>query len=316
MTLPDPAPFHADVADGPPGGAAHWLRTADGLRLRVTHWRPDDARGTVLLFPGRTEYAEKYGPVAETLGRDGWAVMAIDWRGQGLSDRILDDPLGGHVLQFTDYQIDVAAMLGAARRLGLPRPWHLLAHSMGGAIGLRALDGGLPVDSATFSAPMWGIRLAAGIRPFAWSLSWAARHLRLDHHYAPGTSGAPYPDADRFAANMLTHDPDRFAWMTAQVERHPELALGGPSLRWLNEALRDGRRLAMLPSPRLPCLTFLGGQDMIVDPDPIRQRMAHWPGGRLIEHPRSRHEPMMECPPIRDAVFDAIRAHLESTGAH
>ena len=36
------APFFEDVADGPPGGAAHWLTTEDGLRIRVGHWtRPE-----------------------------------------------------------------------------------------------------------------------------------------------------------------------------------------------------------------------------------------------------------------------------------
>ena len=70
--------------------------------------------------------------------------------------------------------------------LALPRPWRLLAHSMGGTIGLRALTRGVPVAAAVFSAPMWGIRvgrmsdalgvrLASGLAAIA---SWAGRDTR------------------------------------------------------------------------------------------------------------------------------------------
>ena len=54
------APFFADLADGPPGGRAVWLRTEDGVRIRVGLWRGGE-KGTVVLLPGRTEYIEKYG---------------------------------------------------------------------------------------------------------------------------------------------------------------------------------------------------------------------------------------------------------------
>ena len=56
-----------DVADAPPGGEAWWVPTTDGARVRVAAWPAaagGPARGTVLLFPGRTEYVEKYGPAA------------------------------------------------------------------------------------------------------------------------------------------------------------------------------------------------------------------------------------------------------------
>ena len=98
-----PAPFFEDVAGGPPGGAAWWLTTSDEKRIRVGLWptNAEEPRGTVLLFPGRTEYIEKYGRTAQELAERGFATLAIDWRGQGLSDRMLDDPRIGHVDQPT-----------------------------------------------------------------------------------------------------------------------------------------------------------------------------------------------------------------------
>jgi dipeptidyl aminopeptidase/acylaminoacyl peptidase len=48
----------------------------------VGHWRPDGAeKGTLLLFPGRTEYIEKYGAAAQDLANRGYAVMQPNFRG-------------------------------------------------------------------------------------------------------------------------------------------------------------------------------------------------------------------------------------------
>ena len=60
MTLAE-APLFTDVAPAPLPGAAYWAHASDGLRIRLGVWQPSGARGTVLLFPGRTEYIEKYG---------------------------------------------------------------------------------------------------------------------------------------------------------------------------------------------------------------------------------------------------------------
>ena len=298
------APLHADVADGPDAGAAHWIRTSDHAQIRVGHWVSPDDRGTVLLFPGRTEYIEKYGRAARDLRERGYATITVDWRGQGLADRAFGDRALGHVNAFTDYQKDVAAMLTHARDLGLPRPFYLIAHSMGGAIGLRALIEGLPVRAAVFSAPMWGIQMSAALRPFAWGLSTVARRIGLDSRMAPGQEAENYLTRIALDENTLTSDGDMFDYMRRQVTTYPDLGLGGPSLRWLNESLLDMRRMARMTSPRTPTVTFLGTAEVIVDPARIRDRMARWPGGTLEVVDGGKHETMMETPDIRTRFFD------------
>src|SRR5210317_780744 len=119
----NPAPLYTDVSPAPLSGAAYWVTTEDGIRIRVGAWVPDDAKATVLLFPGRTEYIEKYAPVAGDLARRGYATITIDWRGQGLADRMLDDPRIGHVHIFEDYQLDVETLMFAVAELDLPEPY-------------------------------------------------------------------------------------------------------------------------------------------------------------------------------------------------
>ncbi|MHC0054867.1 alpha/beta fold hydrolase [Actibacterium sp. D379-3] len=306
------APFFDDVADGPEGGRAFWLTAEDGLDLRIAVW-DGGTRGTVLLFPGRTEYVEKYGRAAADLLRRGYSTIAVDWRGQGLAARLLPDAVIGHISRFADYQRDVAAVMAALPRLGLPEPAFLLAHSMGGCIGLRSVIEGLPVSAAVFCAPMWNISFPGMARPMVRALGAASRVLGLGPRYAPGTSGPePYVGMAPFDGNNLTTDTTMYAYMQAQVAAYPGLRLGGPSLAWVHEALRESARLARLPSPDLPALTFLGSAESIVCARAIARRMARWPRGQLETVTGARHEVMMETPDTRAAMFDRTCAFFDS----
>lgn len=305
------APFHHDVAGGPDSIRAAWIETADGVRLRVATWPAARPQGTVLLFPGRTEYVEKYGEVAGDLADAGLTTLAIDWRGQGLSDRLLADRMPGHVGHFDEYHCDVEALVAFALAEGLPKPWHLLAHSMGGTIGLRALIEGLPVERAAFSAPMWGISLAASLRPAAWTLSLAARATGFTDRYAPGTSRGAYQGETPFEGNLLTHDDAQYARMAAQTSAYPDLAIGGPSLGWLGAALAECRKLARRPSPATPCVTMLGTDELIVDTRRIRARMARWRNGELVLIEGGRHECLMETPERRARAIATVRQHFQ-----
>jgi lysophospholipase len=308
----DIAPFHADVAYGPEGGAAHWVTTSDGLKIRVGHWTGKDVKGTVLIFPGRTEYIEKYGDAAHEFLKRGYATVAIDWRGQGLADRMADDVRMGHIGKFKDYQLDVKAVFTHARALELPEPYYMVAHSMGGCIGLRSLIEGIPVKAAAFSAPMWGIALSPVVRPTAWVLSAVAGVVGKDAVFAPGQPPESYVLREDFDINTLTRDRPMWDCLVAQLTKYPGLRLGGPSIRWLGEALREMLHLSSLPSPKMPTITFLGTAEDVVDPQRIKDRMAKWPHATLHMIEKGEHEVMLEIPETRTFVYDTMAAHFDS----
>lgn len=300
------APYFEDVADAPVGGRACWLTADDGVRIRVVYWGGEGLKGTLLLFPGRTEYAEKYGRTAQDLSARGLATLAVDWRGQGLADRLHGDEMLGHVRRFSDYQRDVRAMVAAAKDLGAPEPYYLLGHSMGGCIGLRALHEGLEVKAAAFSAPMWGIYLAPAMRPTAWALSNATSKLGIGGRLAPGTKRDTYVLAEPFDDNMLTTDRDMWDYMVRQAEAQPELTLGGPSLHWLAEALRETRKLHIMPSPPHRAICFLGTRERIVDVPRIETRMRRWENGTLSMQDGAEHEVLMESAAMRASILDEM----------
>ena len=301
------APLYNDVAEGPPDARGFWLRAADNTRLRAGLWNDNAAKGTVLLLPGRTEYVEKYGRTARVLAAAGYATLSLDWRGQGMSDRALPDTMVGHVTDFAEYQDDLDTVIAFARTHGLPQPFHLLSHSMGGNIALRGLIRGIPVNAAAFTSPMWGILMAPILRPIANTLPTVARLLKLAHHFALGTGAKTYVVDSPFAGNTLTTDPDMWNFMKRQALAHPTLSLGGPSYGWLEAALKECRALSLLPSPKTPTLCAFGSQEKIVDTQPIRIRMANWPGSNLKIVQGAEHEILMEQHVLRNAFLaDAI----------
>ncbi len=306
------APYHSDIAGGPDGGAAHWLKTSDGLRIRVGHWTVPNAKGTILIFPGRTEFVEKYGRAAAALAERGYASLAIDWRGQGIADRMTPNRAIGHVGHFDDYQRDVEATLAHAKELGLPKPYFLIGHSMGGCIGLRSLMNGLDVNAVMFSAPMWGVQIAPALRPVAWGLSAVSQPLGFDQTLAPGQFEESYVLRTTLAENTLTGDAEMFAILQDQLQKHPDLGLGGPSLRWISKSLREMYILSTLPSPDVPCITFLGSEEAIVDPARIRDRMRRWRRGTLQIIEDGRHEMLMDAPAVRNKIFDEAVALFDA----
>jgi len=297
----EPAPYFADVAQGPECGRAYWVEASDGVRLRLGHWPLPGARGTVLMFPGRTEYIEKYARLAHDMHASGYAMASFDWRGQGIADRARSPRDLGHITDFAEYQLDVDAFVDALELLeGVPRPWHLLAHSMGGAIGLRALMRGHEFDRVLFSAPMWGIGMSSIERMSAQVLRRFSGPFGLDGRFVPST-GPAKPGV--FAANRLTTDRAQFEYMENQVARHPELAIGGPSIRWLSAALVETADLMSTPPPARPVRTLLGTAEKIVSISAIKRYMAGWPEGDLKLLPGAEHEVLMERPELRDIAI-------------
>lgn len=303
-----PAPFYGDVAEGPTGVDAWWVTSADDTRLRMAVW-PGGSKGTVLLFPGRTEYCEKYGRVAADLAAAGYGMAAFDWRGQGLADRPQHRRDMGHVVSFDEYREDVAAFRAALAALDVPSPWFLIGHSMGGAIGLRALHDGLPVQAAAFTAPMWGIQMKRFLKRVSRIVLRLAGPLGMGNAFAPTTG--PYAPMT-FDDNPLTTDRDQFDYMTRQTTAHPDLTLGGPSNLWLKAALEETADLMRLPAPDLPALALVGTREKIVEPDAVLARMETWPRGRHITIQGAEHEVLMEAPARRRQALDEIIALFDA----
>ena len=123
------------------------FHTPDGLALHRLDGPPaaPPQRGTLLLVHGLGEHAGRYAHVAAFLARQGWALVAYDQRGHGLSP----GPRGG--LPASDSLLaDLGAVISQTRQQR-PGPLLLLGHSMGGLVAGRFVAEGL----APQPAPWW-----------------------------------------------------------------------------------------------------------------------------------------------------------------
>lgn len=277
------------------------LAAEDGHAIRARRWEGGD--DTILLLHGRTEYIEKYEPLAADLVARGFSVVTFDWRGQGGSQRMLGDPALGHVDRFEDYQKDLRAVLPL-----LTGRVFVIAHSMGALIALRWLMQGPQVAAIAFSAPMWGLPMQGLMRPVAHLVAGSSGLLKRADRLVPGISATPYVLEARFEGNTLTSDPTEFSRMQAEARAMPDRMVGGPTLGWLNAALLEMRALAPLPCPPVPALAMVGSRERVVDPAAIRTRMARWNNAVLTVIDGAEHEILMERPEIRSAFFDAAVA--------
>ena len=286
------------------------LKTADGLQLRTAWWpapQGQSARGSVFLLHGYREFIEKYYEVIERLREQGFAVSTFDWRGQGLSSRLLDHPLKGYVESY-DHFIADAHLVHERHASHLSTPHLLMAHSMGGHLGLRLLQEHPDLfKRAVLSAPMLGWAYPMGaVRVLAKSMV----ALGQGDRYIP-TAGDPDLDVP---PNDLTSDLVRLERNRDFWRRTPALILGGPSWRWLYETLCS-IRLVMRPDRvsqiTAPILLLSAGRDTVVSPSWHTRLGDMNPQFTIFEIPDSKHEILQENDHIQRIVWDQIAAFLE-----
>ena len=303
------APLYDDLEGIADGGQAYWRTASDGLRIRTAVWRSGGDK-TVLVLPGRTEFIEKYGGVILQLLRRNYSVAIIDWRGQGLSERHATKRDLGWVKDFSEYQLDVAELLATTKDTGLPDLFAMIGHSMGGCIGLRSLINGLPIKKVIFSGPMWGIYVEPKMRIPAAIIARIGPGLGFGEKFVPSGSEDYYVLTEPFESNVLTNDQDQYEILKRQLQTHPDLGLGGPSLQWFNRALIETKKLVVEAPAKQDCLCLLGTEEAIVSVPAIKNVMAKWPNGKLVEVPNAHHEVLMEGRAQLELVWSEIDTHL------
>lgn len=316
----EPDPNAGEVRLDAPGRAGPiFLHAVDGRpSLRLLDVRPGrgPCRGTVIILPGRGEFIEKYDEtVADLLGRR-FAVAVVEWRGQGLSHREGHHLVRGYIADFDHYLQDLERALDHLHEQECERPWIMLAHSMGGNLGLRLLhDRPELFRAAVMTAPMFDIDLRRVPFGVARGLGALAVGLGGALWYAPGQRDF-HPERCRFEGNPLTSDPARFArFRQAQIDQ-PELRLGGVTFGWLHAALRSialTKRRGYLEAIRTPLLVCQAGRERVVSNQAQATFVRRLPAGRLLRFEQARHEILIETDAIRDAFLEAFDRFVGET---
>ena len=305
------ASFLNNVFKWPQAANTNYKATTDGIRVRTSFWAANDPVGTVFVFPGRADYIEKYGGLANFCLSNNLNVIAIDWRGQGLSERLLDDKNIGHIEDFKNYQNDVEVIINEAKDAGLVKPWIIFAHSMGGLIGLRTLHDNPVFKKVVFTSPMWGIQMPPILKSGASIIMSLISLIGKMETYAPTTSPETRILNEEYEFNKLTSDIRNFKLLRQQLIQHPDLQIGGPSSAWVSAALDEIEFQIGKEPPITPALCFLGEKEEIIDNLAVREFCKNWDSCDLISIPNAKHDLLMEKKMILHSLFEKLEKFIK-----
>jgi lysophospholipase len=317
MDSPDFPTAVFDRRAWPMGGRLDYWSAPDGWPIR-RYRLGSGARGRMLVLGGRGDMIEKYLEVIHHWAEQGWAVTSFDWRGQGGSGRLTDDPLCGHIGDFADWIADLNALAADWRAEG-NGPTAMVAHSMGGHMLLRALAEGMPSpDAAAIVAPMLGVHSAPLPRWLAVAI--ARFMMGTGRGEQPAWTQKEQSERQRkMRQKRLTHDPDRYADEIWWRDHSREIALGPPSWNWVLQALESTQALARgdaIGHIATPLLILATAADKLVSTPAIRQVAARIPGAHLhIYGQEAAHEILRETDPVRLDALRRIDAFLDEAAA-
>jgi lysophospholipase len=301
-----------------PGGAVPGeIKAFDGTRLRFVRWEATRGprRGTVCLFGGRGEFAEKYFEVVADLRRRGFAVATMDWRGQGASQRLLSNPWKGYVRSFADYDDDLKRFMKEIVLPDCPPPFVALAHSMGANILLRnAARPGSWFDRMILCAPMIAFADAKVGYPQGLARAYAelGALIGFGKSYIKGGSDTVV-ERGSFEGNQLTSDRERWYRTKSVLDAEPSLGLGSPTIGWLRAAYRSMALVAADGYPAsvlVPSMIFVAGKDEIVSSRAAEDFAVGLKVGTHVLLPAARHEILQEADAIRLRFWAAFDAYM------
>ena len=301
----------------PPGAVVSAITATDGVALRVARWSAGaTSRGTVTVLPGRAEFIEKYFETIRELLERRFDVVAMDWRGQGLSQRQLRNRRKGHIDDFDIYQLDLTTLADNVLGPFCGKPWFALGHSMAGAILIaQARAGRSPFARIVTTAPMIAVA-GPRFKKATELLTEGLDILGLGGAYVPGGGGTPI-FLRPFAGNPLTSSAARYRRTAAIIHAAPDLAIGDPTISWTNAASHLMRQFEDADYPRrtlTPILVIAAGADRIVATPAIESFASRLKAGRVITLPYARHEILMERDLFRAqfwAAFDGFIPGVE-----
>ncbi len=296
--------------------AYNYFITHDSLKIRYAHteFKNNSSMGIILVLQGRAEFIEKYNDIAKLLIKKGYEVVTLDWRGQGLSERQVLNRHKGYVKNFDDYILDLKILYDIALKPQKQKNIFLLSHSMGGHIGLRFLhDYPNLIKKAVFVSPMFDIKTLLP-QSITKSITQKACKSGLSEHYVFGKKQYHF-ETKSLNKKFLSHDKNQIKIQAVEIEKNPELALGGPTWGWLNAAYKSIDVIlnkGYVSSITTPVLLVNAQKDKIVKRS-VQERINHLlVNSSLISIKNAFHEILFEKKEIRNIFWNEFDQFIES----
>lgn len=251
---------------------------------------PASPRGTVVLVHGYYDHAGVLRHLIEFLLARGYAVCVYDQPGHGLSSGER-----ASISDFGEYVEALLALMDLCRR-DLPKPYHLVAHSMGCPVAIDALR-----NEETASLFNRAVFLAPLVRSVLWRTAGVGENIAgifVDSVPRTFRRNSSDPDFLKFTKN----DP-------LQPRRVP--------MKWSEALRRWNDRFELTAEMDMPLKIIQGTSDTTV----------HWrhnlpyleekiPKAKVCKIPGAGHQLINESKNIRQKVFHEIAVYLDEEVQH
>jgi lysophospholipase len=146
----------------------------------------------------------------------------------------------GYVDHYQDYVDDFGTFMNEVVLKDAPAEVHVLGHSMGGLIAsIYSIQHPGVIRSMALSAPMYEPNLGKYSECMALTIAGFMKLIGRETDIAPGRSLDEWKNP--FDGNHVTHSAARYGYAQEFLYAHPDEAIGGPTYRWVQEAILGGR---------------------------------------------------------------------------
>jgi alpha-beta hydrolase superfamily lysophospholipase len=256
-------------------------------RLAAHLWKPEGATGTALVIHGYYDHAGLYGHLIRHLIDKRLAVLAFDLPGHGLSS--------GAPATIETFDHYVAAFEACLQAMGehLPKPWHLIGQSTGGAIAMEWLLANRITRATSPFADV--VVLAPLVRPYLWPVNrvfYEVLRRFVTERTRTFTGNAENPEFLEFLRNR---DP-------LQARTLP--------VQWVTAMLAWKERFVGHDPSDLNLLVVQGLADRTVDHRYNLRVIEQLFDARIVYIPEARHHLVNESAAIRAQMLRAVDEEL------
>jgi len=286
-----------------------YIRMPDNKRLRLMYWKNNNFKknnnGTILLQQGHNEFIEKYFETIQEFLNRGFNVVSFDWRGQGLSDKMINNEHKQYVEDFNIHEADLKFIIKEFIDKNFEKPLIGIGHSMGGCIILSFLKKNTQIfEKVILSAPMLGFNNEKFLLPLITLIN----KFSSDKNYLIGSRpnmGKETP----FNNNDLTSDKFRYKRTQALVRKLPVIRLWGVTNGWfraVKNKLFEIRKKGWAENIKTKILFINNINDRVVSSKHINIMNDRLPNSRVKEFYKTEHEIFMEKDKHRNLMWNEI----------
>lgn len=270
----------------------------NNIKIHFKTLLQNEAKNCIVILPGRSEPVEKYAEIVfdllQTEMGKNLNFYLMDHRGQGSSGRMAAISDLGYVDRFQNYVDDLETFINNQRLNDVCDKKFLLAHSMGGGIGVAyIIKNPHFFDKVALSSPMVKIQT----KPFPYAVARAIVQtetcLGMGAKFASGQKG--YDENLDFLKNDFTTSPERFEMTMSTFRNNPQTKLGGVANNWVLEVMKaDHKMRTHFNEISVPMIVFNVGDERYISPKEIVRFCNEVQNCKRSYFPTAKHEILME----------------------